>query len=400
MTKTPNQRRVIGSENIEQARQRGRIVFEVLPGDIVTTLAVETAQRIGIQLVDGPLEKKAYPRTDGKTAMRRGLYRRAAKWIAPSVTTNSNAQRFGKIAIVGAGGVGANIAHLAANNDIADDITLIDIAPGVAEAIALDLNHTSGITRTRSRVSGSNDMSRVVGASVVIVTAGRARTPGMTRADLITVNKRVIHSVGEVIKTQAPNAIVIVITNPLDEMTVEMLRVTGFPRQQVLGMAGTLDSSRFRYSLSVSAEVQAADVEAIALGSHGDEMVPVSSLARIKGRAITEILSTDQIDACVRDAITGGGQVVALKKTGSATIAPAHSSIELLDYIRGAKTGPVPVSVMLDGEFGLSNVVLGVPAQLGMSGFLEVEPLQLTTTELELLHNAADAIRGRLGLTH
>lgn len=399
MTTKHNQRRVIGSEHIEQARQRGRIVFEVLPGDIVTSLAVETAQRVGIRLLNGPLEKAAYPRTDGKTAMRRGLYRRAAKWIAPSTTVNTTAQRFSKIAIVGAGGVGANIAHLAANNDIADEIALIDIAPGMAEAIALDLNHTSGITRTRSRVTGSSDIAQVGGASVVIVTAGRARTPGMTRADLINVNKRVIHSVGDVIKTQAPDSIVIVVTNPLDEMTVEMLRVTEFPRQRVLGMAGTLDSSRFRHSLAQAAGVEPADVQAIALGSHGDEMVPVSSLARVKGRAITELLSADQIDACVKDAITGGGQVVALKKTGSATIAPAHSSVELLDYIRGAKVGPVPVSVMLDGEYGLSQVVLGVPAQLGLSGFIEVEPLRLTEGEVTLLHNAADAIRSRLGLS-
>ena len=398
MTSQHSQRRVIGSELIEQARQRGRIVFEVLPGDIVTSLATETAQRLGIKLVDGPLEKAAYPRTDGNTAMRRVLYRRSAKWVAPAAATNKKAQRFGKIAIVGAGGVGANIAHLAANEDIANEIALIDIAPGVAESIALDLNHTSGITRTRATVNGSTDISQVVGAAVVIVTAGRARTPGMTRADLIDVNKRVIHSVGSVIKTQAPNAIVIVITNPLDEMTVEMLNITGFPRERVLGMAGTLDSSRFRHSLAKAAGVTAADVQAIALGSHGDEMVPVRSLARIKGRALNDLLSTEQIDACVKDAITGGGQVVALKKTGSATIAPAHSSIELLDYIRGAKVGPVPVSVMLNGEFGLSNVVLGVPAQLGMSGFIEVEALRLTDSEVSLLHDAAHAIRERLGL--
>lgn len=392
------QRRVIGSEHIEQARQRGRIVFEVLPGDIVTTLAKETAQRVGVKLLDGPIEKPIHPRTDGKTAMRRGLYRRSAKWIAPDHTVSRKVNRFGKLAIVGAGGVGANIAHLAANNDIANEIALIDIAPGVAEAIALDLNHASGITRSKSVVSGGTDLAMVSGAAVVIVTAGRARTPGMTRADLIGVNKRVIHSVGEVIKTQAPDSIVIVVTNPLDEMTVEMLRVTEFPRQRVLGMAGTLDSSRFRHSLVKAAGVSPADVEAMALGSHGDEMVPVTSLARIKGRALTEVLSASEIQACVKDAITGGGQVVALKKSGSATIAPAHSSVELLDYIRGAKTGPVPVSVMLDGEFGLENVVLGVPAHVGMSGFIEVELLRFTDTEHSLLHSAAAAIRERLGL--
>ncbi len=392
-----SERRVIGSELLEQARQRGRIVFEVMPGDIVTAMATETAQRLGIALLDGPIEKPAHPVTDGATALRRGLYRRGAKWIAPARQQNRQVKRFGKIAVVGAGGVGANIAHLAANNDIADEIALIDISPGMAEAIALDLNHTSGITRTKTTVTGSTDMAQVAGAAVVIVTAGRARSPGMTRADLIGVNKRIIHSVGEVLKVQVPNAIVIVVTNPLDEMTVEMLQVTGFPRERVLGMAGTLDSSRFRASLAKAASVTTADVEAIALGSHGDEMVPVTSLARIKGRAIHELLSPVQIEACVKDAITGGGQVVALKKSGSATIAPAHSSVELLDHIRGAKCGSVPVSVMLNGEFGLNNVVLGVPASIGMSGLLEVEQMPLTDHELQLLASAADSIRQRLG---
>lgn len=398
MTPKSTQRRVIGSEHIEQARQRGRIVFEVMPGDIVTTLAKETAQRLGVELIDGPLEKPAHPRTDGKTAMRRGLYRRSAKWIAPDFAAKKRVQRFGKIAIVGAGGVGANIAHLAANRDIASEIALVDIAPGLAESIALDINHASGINRSNATVTGGIDLTLVHDASVVIVTAGRARTPGMSRADLITVNKRVIHSVGSAIKTTAPNAIVIVVTNPLDEMTVEMLQVTGFARQRVFGMAGTLDSSRFRYSLAKAAAVKPADVEAIALGSHGDEMVPVTSLARIKGRRVSELLAPEEITACVKDAITGGGQVVAIKKTGSATIAPAHSSIELLDHMRGAKTGSVPVSVMLDGEFDLHNVVLGVPAHIGMGGLIEVESLRLTAEELLLLHDAADAIRTRLGL--
>ena len=390
--------RVIGAETIEDARRRGRLTLEVLPGDIVTSLATETAARVGIRLLDGPVEKPTSPRTDGMTSMRRGLYRRSPKWVAPARTTSSKARRFGKITLVGAGGVGSNIAHLAANADIADEIALIDIAPGVAAATALDLNHASGITGTRARVTGGEDMAQVAGADVIVVTAGRARSPGMTRADLIGVNTRVIQSAAAVIRDQAPSAIVIVVTNPLDEMTVEMLRATGFPREQVLGMAGTLDSSRFRNALAMAAGVIPADVQAITLGSHGDEMAPITSLARIKGRAVEVYLSQDQIDACVNDAVTGGGQVVALKKTGSATIAPAHASIELLDHIRGAKTGPVPVSVMLDGEYGLCDVVLGVPAHLGMGGLVSVEDLALSETEMSALHGAAAAISERLGL--
>ncbi|NEK24516.1 malate dehydrogenase [Sulfitobacter sp. JBTF-M27] len=389
--------RVIGAEAIEDARQRGRLIVEVMPGDIVTALAKETAERLGLKLVDGPVEMPAPVRTDGITSLRRVLYRRSPKWQAPSRTPRK-ARRLGKLALIGAGGVGGNIAHLAAMQDMAEEIALIDIAPGVAAATALDLNHTSGITGAGGRCIGGETLDMVGGAEVVVVTAGRARSPGMTRADLIDVNARVIRQAAEAIRSEAPNAVVIVVTNPLDEMTVEMLRATGFPRERVLGMAGTLDSSRFRNALAQAAGVSPADVDAITLGSHGDEMAPISSRATIKGRPLSVFLSDAQIEACVKDAITGGGQVVALKKSGSATIAPAHASIELINHMRGARTGHVPVSVMLQGEYGIDGVVLGVPAHLGQGGLVKVEELRLTEAENTALHAAAEAIRGRLGL--
>lgn len=389
--------RVIGADAIEEARQRGRLIVEVMPGDIVTALAREAAERLGLRLVDGPIEMPAPVRTDGKTSAARTLYRRAPKWSAPSRAPRK-ARRLGKLALVGAGGVGGTIAHLAAMHDIADEIALIDIAPGMAEAAALDLNHASGITGAKARCIGGESLSLVAGAEVVVVTAGRARSPGMTRADLIDVNARLIRQAGEAIRAAAPDAIVIVVTNPLDEMTIEMLHATGFAREKVLGMAGTLDSSRFRHALALAAGVGPADVDAITLGSHGEEMAPIPSRATIKGRPLSVFLSDDQIAACVHDAITGGGQVVALKKTGSATLAPAHASIELIDHIRGARTGPVPVSVMLTGEYGIERVVLGVPAHLGASGLIRVQELRLTPDELAALQGAAEAIRARLGL--
>ena len=391
--------RVIGVEHIEDARRRGRKVFEILPGDIVTSLAEETASRLGLELVYGPIEKEAVVKTDGKTSMRRNLYRRSPKWIAPDKSITQKAKRFSKITIVGAGGVGSNIAHLAANLDLADEIAIADIVPGLAAATALDLNHASGITRSHSQVYGAENLEIINDSDVVIVTAGRARTPGMSRNDLIETNKRVIQGTAEVIKTQSPKAIVIVVTNPLDEMTMEMLTSTEFPRNRVIGMAGTLDSSRFRLSLAKAAGVQVSDVEAITLGSHGDEMAPIVSHAKIKGRSLNRYLSDEQINNCSNDAITGGGQVVALKKLGSATIAPAHATIEILDHIRGAKSGTVPVSVMLDGEFGLTNVVLGVPVHLGFNGMISVEEIVLSDNEKIALSAAADAIRERLGLT-
>ena len=389
------QGRVIGTDAVEEARQRGRLIVEVMPGDIVTALARESAARLGLKLVDGPVEMPAPVRTDGATAMRRSLYRRAPKWQAPSRSPRK-ARKLGKLVLIGAGGVGGNIAHLASQADMAEEIVLIDIAPGMAAATALDLNHTSGITGASGRCIGGETLDLVSGAEVVVVTAGRARSPGMTRADLIDENARVIRQAGEAIRAEAPNAVVIVVTNPLDEMTTEMLRVTGFPRERVLGMAGTLDSSRFRNALAMAADVNPADVNAITLGSHGEEMAPIPSRATIKGRPLNVFLSQTQIDACVKDAITGGGQVVALKKSGSATIAPAHATIELIDHMRGARIGLVPVSVLLNGEYGIDDVVLGVPAHLGLGGMITIEELRLTDTEKAALHAAAEAIRARL----
>lgn len=389
--------RVIGAEAVEDARRKGRVVLEILPGDIVTSLAEETAARLGLRLVDGPLEKVAPVRTDGVTSMRRVLYRRSPKWRAPERAARS-ARRLGKLALVGAGGVGGNIAHLAALQGVAREIALVDIVPGAAAALALDLTHTAGITGADLSCTGGESLELMAGAEVIVVTAGRARSPGMTRADLIDTNARVIRQTAEAIRALAPDAVVIVVTNPLDEMTVEMLRATGFPRERVLGMAGTLDSARFRASLARAAGVPPADVAAITLGSHGDEMAPITSRATIRGRPLETFLRKDQIAACVKDAVTGGGQVVALRKTGSATVAPAHASMELIDHIRGARNGPVPVSVMLEGEYGISGVVLGVPAHLGAGGLLEVEEYPLDPDETRALHAAAEAIRTRLGL--
>ena len=390
-------RRVIGSEHVQDAVRRGRRMLEVMPGDIVTAQARESAERLAIALVDGPVEKPPEVRSDGTTAVRRVLYRRNPKWMAPKPRVNLSPQRLSRLAVVGAGGVGSNIAHLAANAGVVAEIALIDITPGLAESVALDLNHASGITRSRSHASGGTDLTLVRDAQVVVVTAGRPRTPGMSRADLLEINRRVIRTIAEAIRTNAPKAIVIVITNPLDEMTTEMLRATGFSRNQVLGMAGTLDSSRFRRALAESAGVCVTDVEAITLGSHGDEMVPIVSRARIRSRPLTDFLSEDVIQDCVQDAVSGGAQVVALRKTGSAIFAPAHAVIEVIDHIRGLRAGTVPVSVMLDGEYGNEGVVLGVPCHLGMQGLVQVEELPLTDDELVQLQKAADAMRSRLG---
>jgi malate dehydrogenase len=305
--------------------------------------------------------------------------------------------RFGRLGFIGAGGVGATAAHLAALADMADEVVLVDIVPGVAAAVALDLEHASGITGARTVGRGGTGMDLVAGCDAVVITAGRPRTPGMDRSALLEVNGGVIRAAAEAVAQYAPGAIAIVVTNPLDEMTHGFWEASGLEPRRVIGMAGTLDSSRFRHEIARAAGVQARDVEAITLGSHGGEMVPVTSTATVRGRPLADVLSPRQIQDCIEATVDGGAAVVRLRRTGSAIYAPAHATVELLDAIRGARAGPLPVSAMLEGEYGIDGVFLGVPAVLGREGVVEVVEQRLAAAELEGLRGAAAAIRGRLG---
>ncbi|MGA7272105.1 MAG: malate dehydrogenase, partial [Acidimicrobiia bacterium] len=350
---------VIGEEDILEAWQRGRRRVHVLQGSLVTHQAREAAERLGVSIIEGPPEERVVPEPDGGSIVRRVLLKSSPRWISSEPSRGSDPITFGKLVVVGAGGVGANTAHLAANSSVAHEICLVDVVPGVAEATALDLEHASGITGSVSHISGGESLEMVSDADVVVITAGRPRSPGMSRADLVGVNGRVVRQVAEQVRDHAPRAIVVMVTNPLDEMTMEAYRTTGFPRERVMGMAGTLDSSRFRRSLARAAGVDPIDVSAFTLGSHGDEMVPIVSQATIKGRPLGDFLADEQIAACVGDTVTAGGQVVALRQTGSATLAPAHAVLEVLDALRGARAGALPVSVVLEGEYGIEGVVLG-----------------------------------------
>ena len=386
-------RPVIGAEHVEAAGRRGRRFIEVQPGSIVTDQARDTAARWNVALRSGPLDRPAVARPDGAAALYRGLYRRNPKWMPSSPTAGRGPVRFARIAIVGAGGVGAGVAHLAANAGVAEEIVLVDIVPGLAESIALDLNHARGLTRSPTRTVGGTDLALLTGAEVVVVTAGRARAPGMRRDDLREANRRTVGAIAEAIRTTAPASVVVVVSNPLDEMTAEMLRITGFPRERVLGMAGTLDSARFRAALAGEAGAGVAEVEATILGRHGREMVPIISRARIRDLPLRQRLTPAQLAACVERTIAAGGKVVALRRTGSASIAPAHATVEVLEHLRGARAGSVPVSVQLEGEYGIEGVVLGVPCLLGPRGLVEVVEHPLAETEHAQLAQAAETLR-------
>jgi malate dehydrogenase len=389
---------VVGEADVISAFRAGARTLAIAPGAVVTVLAREAAERLGVVLQVGPLEQAARAAPDGATATRRLLYRRHPGWVAPEPLRGRAPVRLPRLVIVGAGGVGANTAHLATIAGIGDEIILIDLVPGLAESVALDVMHASGITNSTSKVRGGTGFELLAGADVVVITAGRPRSPGMSRNDLVDVNGRVIRSISEQIAAHAPDAIVVVVTNPLDEMTEAALVATGFPRQRVLGMAGTLDSSRFRYHLAAAAGVKPADVSAFTLGSHGAEMVPITSQATIAAKPIQAVLTPEVIARAVKDTIEGGAAVVSLRRTGSATIAPAHAIIEVLDGIRGARAGPLPVSVRLEGEYGIDGAVVGVPVVLGRSGVIEVVELQLSGEELAALRRSARAVRSRLNV--
>ena len=392
----PGGRRVIGADEISRAGKQGRRHIEVLPGSIVTELARDSAERTGIELRLGPLERPAVPAPDGALALYQGLYRRNPKWMPATPRKGRSPVRFGKIAVVGAGGVGGNLAQLIASRDIADRLAIVDVLPGLAESLALDINHARGVSRAVCRASGGTDAGLTGGSDVVVVTAGRPRSPGMGRSDLVRTNARIIRNLAGTIRVAAPESVVVVVSNPLDEMTAEMLAETGFPRERVLGMAGTLDSARFRGALAHAAGVPIGEVEAIVIGSHGNEMVPLTSLARIRGLPVHRFVTEERLEACRTETRAAGARVLEIRRTASASVAPAHAAMEILDHMRGALVGAVPVTVRLEGDFGISDVALGVPCVLGAKGLIEVDTVPLSAKELADLRAAAAAVRSRI----
>ena len=298
-----------------------------------------------------------------------------------------------KIALIGAGNIGGELAMLAARKELGD-VVLLDIPEkeGVAKGKALDIAQTLALDGLDARVTGTSNYADIKGSDVVIVTAGVPRKPGMSRDDLLSINLKIIRAVAAQVKENAPSALIIVISNPLDAMVYEMKKVTGFPRERVLGMAGALDSARFQCFLAEAAGCSVKDVNALVLGGHGDTMVPCLTYTTIKGVPVTQLIAKDKLDAMIKRTAGGGGEIVQLMGT-SAYYAPAAGAISMAEsYLKGQRR-TIACAAFLQGEYGYKDLYIGVPIVIGPEGMEKVIEVQLSAEEKAMLEASAKAVR-------
>jgi malate dehydrogenase len=303
-----------------------------------------------------------------------------------------------KIALIGAGNIGGTLAHLIGLKELGD-VVLFDVFPGVAAGKALDIAQSSPVDSFDSALAGTGDYAAIEGADVVIVTAGFPRMPGMSRDDLLTKNAGVMAQVAEGIKTYAPNAFVICITNPLDVMVLALQQKSGLPANKVVGMAGVLDSARFRLFLAQEFNVSVEDVTAFVLGGHGDTMVPLTRYSTVAGVPIPDLIkmgwtTQEKIDAIVTRTANGGGEIVKLLEKGSAFYAPAASAIAMAEAYLKDKKRVLPCAVLLNGEYGQSGFYVGVPVVIGAGGVERVMEVQFTDAEKAAFEKSCDAVKG------
>ncbi len=297
-----------------------------------------------------------------------------------------------KVTVVGAGNVGATAAQRLAEKELAN-VVLIDVIEGVPQGKALDLNEAAPIEKHDARLTGSNGYEESKDSDIVIITAGIARKPGMSRDDLISTNAGIMKSVTEQVAKYSPNAVIIIVSNPLDAMCHVAFEAAGFPKNRVIGMAGILDSARFRAFISMELNVSVENTHAFVLGGHGDTMVPLPRYSTVAGIPITEMLSKDRIDALVERTRNGGAEIVSLLKTGSAYYAPASAAVEMAESILKDKKKILPCAAMLDGEYGINGLFIGVPVKLGANGIEEIIQITLTDDEDIALKKSADAVQ-------
>jgi malate dehydrogenase len=297
-----------------------------------------------------------------------------------------------KVTVIGAGNVGATTAQLIAQTGLAD-VVLVDIVEGLPQGKALDLAEAAPVIGYDVKVTGTNDYADTAGSKIIVVTSGIARKPGMSRDDLIATNAGIVGGVVKAAAAVSPDAIIIVVTNPLDAMCHVAFNASGFPRERVIGMAGVLDSARFRSFIAAELEVSVRDVRAFVLGGHGDTMVPLPRYSTVGGVPITELLSPERVEALVDRTRNGGAEVVALLKTGSAFYAPAASVVEMVESILRDRRRVLPCAVLLKGEYGLHDLFVGVPAILGQNGMEKVVEIELTEDEAAAFARSAAAVR-------
>jgi len=301
-----------------------------------------------------------------------------------------------KVAVVGAGNVGATAAQRLAEKNLARTVVLIDVLEGIPQGKALDQFQSGPIEGFDTRVIGTNGYDAAEGAEVFVVTAGIARKPGMSRDDLVKTNAGIVRSVAEQIRRVAPASIIVVVSNPLDVMCHVAMQASGFPRERVIGMAGVLDTARYRTFLAEAMDVSVEDIQAMVLGGHGDTMVPLVSYTTVSGIPVTQLLAKDTLDAIVDRARNGGAEIVGLLKTGSAYYAPSAAAVQMVEAIAHDRKRILPCAVWLEGEYGISGVFCGVPAKLGRRGLEQIVDIELTADEAKALHTSAEAVRSTM----
>jgi len=297
-----------------------------------------------------------------------------------------------KVTVVGAGHVGATCAQRLAERDYAD-VVLVDIVEGLPQGKALDMNEAGPVVGYEPRITGTNSYDETAGSDICVITSGLPRKPGMSRDDLLGKNKEIVGSVTKSLAERSPDSIIIVVTNPLDAMCHVALDGSGFPRARVIGMAGILDSARFRTFLAWELGVSAADVTGFVLGGHGDTMVPVVSYTNVAGIPVTQKIEPDRLEEIVQRTRDGGAEVVKLLKEGSAFYAPSAGVAEMVDSIVLDQKRVVPCAALCQGEFGIDELFVGVPCKLGESGLEEIIEIELTDEEKAQLQSSADAVR-------
>jgi malate dehydrogenase len=300
-----------------------------------------------------------------------------------------------RVTVVGSGFVGATTAMRVVQKGLADDVVVVDIIEGLPQGLTLDMRESAPIEGFEPNVHGTNDYADTADSDVVVITAGLPRQPGMSRMDLLDKNAGIMRQVATQVRETSPGAIVIVVSNPLDEMTFLAADVTGFPKERVMGMAGVLDSARLRYFIAEELAVSPSSVEAVTLGSHGESMVPLPRHATVGGKPLTELADDDTLERLFQRTRDAGAEIVGLLKKGSAYYAPSSAVAQMVNAIAGDTKETLPVCAWCTGQYGISDVYVGVPARLGRGGIEEIVELDLNEQELGQLRQAAEGIRSK-----